>query len=131
MEQAKYVLTFFFEWGGGCLWPSNDAAYRDFELGPYDLLDPCPLPLSAATREQCRRMADWHDTSLNWDYPPDPGPWRQPECDRFHAAVTGLLADIRRELGVDCDVVNHQCEAVEDPDLDAYLADPKGFRRHE
>ena len=32
--QAKCILRFFFEWGGGCLWPGNDAAYLD--LGPYD-----------------------------------------------------------------------------------------------
>lgn len=128
---AKYVLRFFFEWGGGCLWPGNDAAYQDLKLGPYDLLDSCPLPLSAATRDRCRRMAEWHDTSLNWAYPPDPGPWRQPECERFNAAVAELLADIRRELGSEFDVVNLQGAAVEDPDLDAYLADPKGFRQQE
>jgi hypothetical protein len=24
------------KWGGGCLWPANDAAYLDLDLGPYD-----------------------------------------------------------------------------------------------
>jgi hypothetical protein len=124
-----YKLRFFFECGGGCLWPGNDAANRDFELGPYDVLDPCPLPLSAATLERCRRVAEWHDASLNWDYPPDPGPWRQPECDRFNEAVRHLLATIRAELGEQFEVINRQPEAVEDPDLDAYLADPAKFRR--
>ena len=127
--QAMYELRFFCEWGGGCLWPGNDAVRHDFGLGPYDLLDPCPLPLSAATRERCARLTEWHDTSLNWDYPPDPGPWRQAECDRFNAAASELLADIRQELGTGFEVVNDQDPVAEDPDLDAYLADPKGFRR--
>jgi hypothetical protein len=76
-------------------------------------------------------LAEWHDTSLNWDYPPDPGPWRQQECDRFNTAVAELLADIRRELGPTFRVIVRQQPCVEDPDLDAYLADPKGFRRKE
>ncbi len=129
MGQAKYVLRFFFEWGGGCLWPGNEDAYQDLGLGPYDLLDPCPLPLSVATLERCWRMAEWHDTSLNWDYPPEPGPWRQPECDRFNSAVAELLVTIRGELGTKFQVIDKQNEVAEDPDLDAYLADPKGFRR--
>jgi hypothetical protein len=33
--QVKDILRFFFEWGGGCLWPGNDAAYLDLDLGPY------------------------------------------------------------------------------------------------
>ena len=29
MGEATYLLRFFCEWGAGCLWPGNDAAYRD------------------------------------------------------------------------------------------------------
>ena len=127
--EATYKLRFFFEWGGGCLWPGNDAARWDFDFGPFDLLEPCPLPLSAAVRERCRKLAEWHDTSLNWEYPPDPGQWRQPECDRFNAAAAELLAEIRRELGPAFSVTDCRLQCAEDPELDAYLADPKGFRR--
>jgi hypothetical protein len=127
----KYRLRFFCEWRDGCLWPGNDAAYEAFDLGPYDVLDPCPLPLSDDTLRRCQELVAWHDTSLNWDYPPDPGPWRQAECDRFNEAVKCLVAALRTELGERFEVVNLQPEAVEDPDLDAYLADPKGFRRRE
>lgn len=128
-DASQWQLKFFFEWGGGCLWPANDAAHRDFGPGPYDLITPCPLPLSAVTLAECRRVAEWHDTSLNRNYPPDPGPWRQPECDRFNEVVLNLLATIRAELGARFEVIDRQPRAAEDPDLDAYLADPKGFRR--
>jgi hypothetical protein len=93
------------------------------------VLDPCPLPLSTPILDRCRQLSEWYDTSLNWDYQPDPGPWRQTECDRFNAAVEALLADIRRELGPEFEVIDKQPRAVEDPDLDAYLADPPNFRR--
>jgi len=55
-------------------------------------------------------LLEWYDQSLNWDYPPNPRPWRQEECDRFNDAVKPP-------------------ELMEDPDLDEYLKDPKGFMR--
>ena len=126
---AKYILRFLVEWGGGCLWGGNDAAYRDFDLGPYDMDDPCPLPLQPSILERCRRLGDWHDASLNREYPPHPGPWRQPECNRFNAAIADLLADLREGLGPEFEVIDQQHKLSEDPELDAYLADPSGFRR--
>ena len=127
MSNAKYLLRFFFD--GGCLWPGNDAAHQDFDLGPYDTFEPCPLPLSTSTLECCQRLNTWYDTTLNQDYPPDPSPWRQPECDRFNAAVIELLASVRHELGSAFEVVNEQASLSEDPDLDSYLANPRGFKR--
>jgi hypothetical protein len=129
MPSQVYLLRFFFEWHGGCLWSGNDAATRDFGYGPLDLLDPCLLPLSAATLSVCQRLSEWHDTSLNWDSPSDPGPWRQAECDRFNADVARLLAVIRGELGSAFEVIDRQVQCSEDPDLDEYLANPQGSRR--
>src|SRR5262249_20406678 len=125
-----YVLRFFFEWGGGCLWAGNEAAVRDFGFGPLDLREPCPLSLSAVTLSECQPLAGWHDTSLNWDYPPNPGPWRQHECDRFNAETARLLTAIQSELGPAFQVIDKQGQCTEDPNLDRYLADPKGFRRN-
>lgn len=126
---AKYILQYFIEWRSGCLWPMNEASRNDFGAGPYDEEDPCPLPLSSDTLIRCRDLVSWHDESLNWDYPPDPGPWRQTECDRFNAASTKLLNAIKDELGEDFEVADDRDLAKEDPDLDAYLEDPKGFQR--
>lgn len=128
-EQPKYVVRFGCEWGAGCLWPGNDAAYEAFDLGPYDIRDPCPLPLSQTTLQRCRELDMWHHNSLNLDSTVQPGPWRQAECDRFNTAVTELVADLQNELGPTFQVVNQQALLAEDPDLDAYLADPSGFRR--
>ncbi len=127
-SQAKYRLRFFFEWGGGCLWSDNDDANTDFGYGPLDTPN-TKLPLSNETIRRCQEIGVWHDTSLNWDDPPDPGPWRQHECDRFNETVRHLLATIRSELRDQFEVIDQQPEAVEDPELDAYLVDPKAFRR--
>ena len=32
MTEPKYVLRYFFEYGGGCLWGGSDAVYRDFDV---------------------------------------------------------------------------------------------------
>jgi hypothetical protein len=125
---GMYRLRFFFDWGGGCLWAGDDTTRAAFGCGPLDG-EGSELPLSPQTQSRCRELGAWHDTSLNSAYPPDPGPWRQPECDRFNEAVKQLLATVRAELGEQFEVINQQREAVEDPDLDAYLADPEGFRR--
>ena len=129
MTAPACQLRYAFEWGGGCLWADGDAALGRFGFGALDYRGPCPLPLAPATLERCQRLAEWHDTSLNWAYPPAPGPWRQGECDRFNAAAAEVLADIRRELGPDFQVIDAQPRLAEDPDLSRYLADPAGFRR--
>ncbi len=122
---GTYHLGYFFEYGGPCLWAANDAARERFGY----CVDLAQLPLSEETIRTAQQLGAWFSESLNWDYPPDPGPWRQDECDRFNRATAELLAVIRRELGDDFDVVDEQMRMAEDPNLDAYLADPKGFRR--
>jgi hypothetical protein len=122
----KYHLRFFFDWcSGGCLWAGNDAAREKYGEGSIDKY----LPLSIETKELSRSLSAWHDESLNWRAPLDPGPWRQEECDKFNLASKELLQVIRDELGEEFNVINEQSPMVEDPDLDRYLADPKNFLR--
>lgn len=90
-----------FEWGGGCLWCGNDAARETFDVGPIEDL----LPLSAPIRDHLKEMTAWHEGSLNWEYPPDPGPWPPEEYDRFEKAACELLAIVRTELGEEFEVV--------------------------
>ena len=59
--------------------------------------------------------------SLNWEYPPDPGPWRQAECDAFNAAARDLYEVIANELGATFVVDFHQEPLKEHPELDVYL----------
>jgi hypothetical protein len=109
-------LRFFFDPGSGAvLWA---------DVGPADLDQ---LPISASLRAELDSLVEQYDESVNWDYPPDPGPWREARCARFNADVRTALARLRRELGTA--VEDGFRELHEDPDLDRYLADPKGFKR--
>ncbi|MDB4759753.1 hypothetical protein OAG34_00920 [bacterium] len=123
----KYSLRYFFEWGGGpCLWANDDPARDRFGIGAVKLDE---LPLSDATKRRAEQLAEWYDQSLNQDYPPDPSPWRQKECDLFNNASQQLLQTIRNELGPGYDVVDEQPLMSEHPKLDEYLKDPQGYRK--
>ncbi len=87
------------------------------------------LGLSHRTIEKIYALAKWYDTALNWDSPADPGPWRQEECERFKVALEALLEEIHAELSEEYELIDNQSRPNEDPNLDRYLADPKGFKR--
>lgn len=122
---AKYRLRLRFEYGGGCLWGIDPPAQEAFG----NPADPYRLPISAKTRQLIERLETRFESSLNWDYPPDPGPWRQPECDRFNSDTLLLFDRLRQELGENFELRNEQVPLQEDPDLDRYLQNPKAFRR--
>ncbi len=53
-------------------------------------------------------MTAWHDLSLNWEYPPDPGPWDVHEYERFEATASALGNDLQSELGGRFSIVYEQ-----------------------
>jgi hypothetical protein len=117
---------FFFDAGSAAvLWPTELQDQQNW--GYPARLE--VLPISASLRDELIRLITWYDASLNWDYPPDPGPWREPECRAFNAAVRRVLGQLRTELGVEWVIADEFEEEHEDPDLDRYLVDPSGFRR--
>ena len=99
---AKHRLRYFYEWSCFPLWSANDAARDAFDYA-IDLAD---LPLSNETVDHIGKICEWHDTAMNQDYPPDPGPWDADECDRFNAAARQLLIDLRAELGPEFEIVD-------------------------
>lgn len=91
----KFSLKLMFEWGGGCIWCGNALAIERFDVGPIE----DKLPLSDLVKKRLDELTTWHDQSLNWEYPPDPGPWSHHEKDRFEKAALEILDSIRAELG--------------------------------
>ncbi|MCE5228763.1 hypothetical protein LLG95_04105 [bacterium] len=120
------ILNYWFDWGEKSpLWP------KDFDLidtlsNPADLRK---LGLSEDLIREIEETAAWHNTALNWNYPPDPSPWRQEECDRFNKKARELFENISKELEGRFIVIYEAGEEREDPDLDEYLKDPYNFRR--
>jgi hypothetical protein len=101
---ARYHVRLMFEWGGGSLWPGNDAARRAFDV---DYIED-RLPLSEETRRRLEELSAWHDTSLDWDDPAGPSPWPPGEDERFERAAAEVLERVRAELGPDFQVEYRQ-----------------------
>jgi hypothetical protein len=93
------VLRYYFEYGvDTALWPED----LDSPFG-YPC-DPQRLPVPQHTRDEITRLACWYQSSMNQDYPPDPGPWGEVERTCFNTAARALLAALRRELPDSCRV---------------------------
>jgi hypothetical protein len=122
---ATFHLRYFFEFGAGPLWSTNEAAVAKY--GHY--VSPEALPLTAETQSECERLDQLYSESMNQKYPPDPSLWRQVECDRFNEAALALYNKVVCELGPDFLIVNEQPVIIEDPDLDKYLRNPAAFKR--
>ncbi|ONK15503.1 hypothetical protein [Streptomyces sp. MP131-18] len=120
------TFKYFFDPGSGTvLWAVGREAREVWDYA----VDHNRLPVSQELRDELSRLVNWFDTSLNWDYPPDPGPWREAECRRFNEAALRAIDRLRTELGQGWQILNEFSELHEDPDLDRYEADPANFDR--
>ncbi len=97
----RYVFRYFFDPGSGiCLWSGNDAARAQFDY-PVELSD---LGLSDDLLRQAVDLLAWYDTSIDWNYPPNPSPWSESEVIRFRDESQNLLAMLRQELGPEFEI---------------------------
>ncbi|MCM9077878.1 hypothetical protein OG304_29965 [Streptomyces sp. NBC_00160] len=93
-------LRFFFEAGvpHTPLWPGPpDAPDLD---SPYG--SPCELerlPISAQTRTELAGLCAWYQSSIDWEYPPDPSPWPAEEWRLFRRRAETAYTALCRELG--------------------------------
>ncbi len=100
---AKYRLRYFFDPGAGiCLWAANDAARERFGY-PVDVQD---LSLPENVWRRACYLTAWFDTSIDWNYPPDPSPWTIEERKRFNVAAQEMLALLRSHLGPEYEIVD-------------------------
>jgi hypothetical protein len=103
----------FFDAGSGTLLWTSSA--EDRETWGY-AVDLERLPISEALRTELLSLVAQYDTSLNWDYPPDPGPWREPRCREFNDAVHRTVGLLRAELGPAWRIADEFRELHADPD---------------
>jgi hypothetical protein len=120
-------LEFWWEWlVASPFWPANEEALQIFDPGEVDAEE---LELPRDLVNELKAAAAWHDSALNWEYPPDPGPWRQEECDHFNVTSRKLFERCQMLLDGRFEITYAHMEEKEDPDLDAYLDAPKSFKR--
>ena len=100
---ATYKFRYFFSAGSGvCLWSDNDAAREKFDY-PVNF---SKLTLSENLQRKALYIMAWYDTSLDWDYPPDPSPWSEEEKTRFNLAAQELYLDLCEKLGSELSIKN-------------------------
>lgn len=89
-----HCLRFFFEAGVDTpLWPEDMAS-------PYGYpCEPARLPISPALQTELARLSQWYQSSIDWDYPPNPSPWSDDERQLFSQQARAALAALRGELG--------------------------------
>jgi len=97
-------IRVFFDAGSGiCLWAGNEAArnkYRDYPIPQTK------LPISVALQSRIGKLIERYDTSIDWDYPPDPTPWTDEECRDFNEAAQEMVTQLADELAHDHEILN-------------------------
>jgi hypothetical protein len=94
-DRRVYVLRFFFDYGGTCLWAANDAARERFGY-PVELSE---LSIPEELRHELQRAGERFDTSLDWDNPAGPSPWSKEDSEQFTELTDRLLGRLRVALG--------------------------------
>lgn len=108
---AKYQLRLLFDWHAGGLWSGNDASYAKFDHGLID--DQLNLP--DYLQGKIYAMTAWHDTALDWSYPPDPSPWAKETFEAFDREAEILLKELQEHLGPEFDLT-YETVGEWDPD---------------
>ena len=54
------------------------------------------------------RGAGQYDTSIDWDYPPDPSPWSEEDREQFQKKSDELLDELRKALGKDFEIADER-----------------------
>lgn len=104
MANPKIQIRVFFDAGSGiCLWAGNDAARTMYQ--DYPIL-PTKLPISVELQSLVVSLIARYDTSIDWDYPPDPTPWTEAQCRDFNKSAHDMIAQLSAELSADYEIIN-------------------------
>lgn len=104
----KYILKFWFEHGGTCLWSKNDYARNKFGYA----IDNNELPISEGLIEQLYKLEAEYRGYLNWDYPPSPSPWSSEQKSDFKNRANEIYICLKTELGNNFKVINEIEDSV-------------------
>ena len=66
------------------------------------------LPISKELKCEIEKLTTLFNTSLNWDYPPDPTPWSLEEIKYFEKLSDELLLKLKKELGANYTIVDER-----------------------
>jgi hypothetical protein len=97
-----FVLKYWFEHGGTCLWSVNKNALDKYG---YAITNE-DLPISKDLIEELYSLENKYQGYLNWEYPPDPSPWSPEQKQDFIIRATIVYHKLLFELGEDYGIIN-------------------------
>lgn len=99
---AKYQFKYWYEWGGTCLWSSNDVAIAEFDYA----VDEQNLPISQKLKNLLSYLQAYHDTMMDMDNAPDDSPWWTDEdTAMFNKKKKFAYEQLCKELGEDFEIL--------------------------
>lgn len=101
-ENKKYVIRFWFEHGGICLWSVNEKARDRYDCA----IETSELPISLELVARLDELEDEYHSYLDWDYPPNPSPWTEEHKQDFVKRATEVYEILCRELGNEYEIIN-------------------------
>lgn len=99
-----YKMSFWFEYGGHCLWSANDKSREKFG---YAVDNRC-LPVSHSLFEELNSMEREFRSYLNWEDPSGPSTWTTEHKADFCIRADKLYQKLVAELGVEFEIINEQ-----------------------
>jgi hypothetical protein len=99
---AKYILKYWFEHGGICLWSANDNARNKYGYP----INNDKLPISKELINELYALEEEYYGYLEWDYPPYPTPWTEEQMQNFKNRANAAYLTLVSELGSDFEVIN-------------------------
>lgn len=98
---AKYILNYWFEHGGICLWSANDNSRSKYDYP----IDNDKLPILKELIDELYALEGEYQGYLNWSYPPDPSPWTAEQKKGFISRANMAYLELVSELGNDFEVI--------------------------
>jgi hypothetical protein len=99
---AKYILKYWFEHEGICLWSANDNARSKYGYP----IDNDKLPISKNLIDELYALEEEYHGYLDWDYPPNLSPWTAEQKQDFKNRANDKYFKLVSELGSDFEVIN-------------------------
>lgn len=106
---AKYILKYWFEHGGTCLWSVNAHAKKTFNYA----ISNEKLPISKKLADELYALETEYHGYLDWDYPPNPSPWTSNQKSDFKNRANETCLKLVSELGTDFEIINKIDRCVE------------------
>ena len=105
---TQYVLRFWFECLGECLWGMNDLAKEKYGY-PINLES---LGLSDELINELTLLGEEYVTYYDWDCPSDPSPWTEEHKSDFINRANKAYDKLKDELGEDFIITNEVSSCV-------------------